>query len=48
MHVFIKYLKDGSRNSMMSAHPTGQIFVDLVICPYYSMGEESIHMQCPK
>ncbi len=40
--------KDGSWNSMISAHPTGQIFVDIVICPYCSMGEESIHMQCPK
>ncbi len=34
--------KDGSWNSMISAHPTGQIFVDLMISPYCSMGEESI------
>ena len=29
---------------MISAHPNGQIFLDLVICPYCSMGEESIHI----
>ena len=33
---------------MISAHPTCQIFVDLVICPYCSMGEESMikHLHC--
>ena len=31
---------DGSWNSMMSAHPNGQIFADLVTCPYCFMGEE--------
>ncbi len=39
--------KDGSWNSMISAHPTGQIFVDLVICPYCSMGEECNDGQIP-
>ena len=33
-------VKDGSWNSMISAQTTGQIFIDLVICPYCSMGEE--------
>ncbi len=27
---------------MISAHPSGQIFADLVICPYRFMGKESI------
>ncbi len=35
-------VKDGSRNFMISAHPTEQIFTHLVICPCCSMGEESI------
>ncbi len=35
-------VKDGSWSSMISAHPNGQIFADLVICPYYFMCEESI------
>ena len=39
--------KDGSWNSTIFAHPTGQIFAHLVICPYCSTGEESIHMKCP-
>ncbi len=29
---------------MVSAHPNGQIFADSLICPYYFMGEESIHV----
>ena len=31
--------------SMISAHPTEQIFVHLVICPYCSMGEEESKLQ---
>ncbi len=34
------FSKDGSWNSMLSAHPIGQIFADLVICPYRFVGEE--------
>ncbi len=36
--------KDGSWNPMVSAHPKGHIFADLVIGPYCFMGEQSIHM----
>ncbi len=35
-------VKDGSWNSMISAHNNGQIFADVVICPYCFMGEESL------
>ena len=34
-------IKDGSWNCMISAHPRGQIFADLGICPYCFMYEES-------
>ena len=32
--------KDGSWNSMISAHVNGQIFANMGICPYSSLGEE--------
>ena len=38
--------KDGSWNCMISAHASGQIFADLVICPYCFMSKESIHVEC--
>ena len=37
----VQTLKDGSWNSMISAHPSGQIQADLGICPYCFMVEES-------
>ena len=33
---------------MVSAHHSGPIFADLVTCPYYFMGEESINPFQPK
>ena len=38
------HLKDGSWKPKVSGHPKGQIYADLVICPYCFMGEESIDM----
>ena len=36
--------KDGSWNSMVSAHLNGQIFASIGICPYCLMSEEGTHM----
>ncbi len=44
-HTFMLcFNKDRSWNYMISAHPIGQIFADLVIVSYCFMGEESIWM----
>ena len=36
----MKLSKDGSWNSMISAHINRQIFANIGMCPYCSMGEE--------
>ncbi len=40
--------KDGSWNSVISAHINRQIFANIGICPYCSMGEEGTHVELQK